>query len=353
MVELKKIPISSIIVTGDNPRQNFPEESLRPLGESMLTHGQIDPIIVRPKGNIYELVAGERRWRAAQLVGIAELEAKVQELDDANCAELRLIENTQREDLTYAEKGDAVLSLMEKYPDKYPTVTAVAKALCVLSSHIQTYWLSSSKRLSPKLREMTSTGEMKERLAIYLLKYDYTTQDKLAKVIVDHDLSGHENADISKFLKLYDENPNASLEELAKESKGTKYVRIDTAQLTPEAKKEIETIINERKNEIKKYRKESINKARPNQLRHGPVKRSVNTPPNKTKRSCVSPESQPSQTPILTPIRLETEAKSIAVALSYPLPTFERLMKFMGIKKMVVGDAIAYLTEKGLEVEGC
>lgn len=189
MVELKKIPISSIIVTGDNPRQNFPEESLRPLGESMLTHGQIDPIIVRPKGNIYELVAGERRWRAAQLVGIAELEAKVQELDDANCAELRLIENTQREDLTYAEKGDAVLSLMEKYPDKYPTVTAVAKALCVLSSHIQTYWLSSSKRLSPKLREMTSTGEMKERLAIYLLKYDYTTQDKLAKVIVDHDLS--------------------------------------------------------------------------------------------------------------------------------------------------------------------
>jgi len=317
----------------------------------MKTHGQIDPIIVRPKGNYYELIAGERRWRAAQLVGITELEAKVQDLDDASSAELRLIENTQREDLTYAEKGDAVYALMEKYPEKYPSIPSIAKALNVSKDTIQTYWVASSKRLSPNLRNLTASGAFGERLAMYLLKYDHKTQDKLVKAIMDNKLSGHENADIVKFLRLYDANLTANLQELAQEAKGTKFVRIDTSQLTPEAKKEVDAILTERKNEVKKIFKAA-------RIKGNQVSRDRHRPKLKTKslESCSSPVEQLIETsPPPTPVHNmdADKTKSIAVALSYPLPTFERLMKFMGVKKMILGDAIAYLTEKGLEVEGC
>jgi ParB family chromosome partitioning protein len=119
MDETKRIPIGNIVITKDNPRQIFDEEPLRRLGESIRTHGLLQPIIVRPKEGYYELVVGERRLRAAQLAGMDEIEAKIEEIDDATCTELRLIENTHREDLTDAEKGDAVYVLIEKYPEKY------------------------------------------------------------------------------------------------------------------------------------------------------------------------------------------------------------------------------------------
>jgi len=102
-----KISIDKIVVSKDNPRQSFDEEGLRRLGESIREHGQLQAIIVRPKGSQYELVVGERRLRARKLVGLTEIEVSVQDLDDATCMEFRLIENTQREDLTETEKGNA------------------------------------------------------------------------------------------------------------------------------------------------------------------------------------------------------------------------------------------------------
>jgi len=352
MTEIKKIPITSIVVTGNNPRQTFPEEGLRNLGESMLTHGQIDPIIVRPKGNFYELVAGERRWRAAQLVGITELDAKIQDLDDASCAEIRLVENTQREDLTYAEKGDDVLTLMEKYPDKYPTLVSVAKALNVSVGLIRNYWIPSAKRLSPNLRNLTASGEFGERLAIYLLKYDHKTQDKLVKVIIDNHVSGHENADIVKFLISYDATPTANLEELAQEAKGTKFVRIDTSELTPTARKEVDAILTERKKEVQKIYQDARNKGNQASRSCHRSRSKNNTLKPKTLESCSPPVEQTPLRPSVPTMLEEEKIKSIAVALSYQIPTFERLLKFMGTTKMILGDAIAYLTEKGLEVEG-
>lgn len=102
-----KIKIKDI-VTGENPREHFDVEKLRELGESIKAQGLLQPIIVRPREERYELVVGERRYRACQLIGIPEIEAEVRDIDDLTCADLRLIENLHREDLTPSEKDKAI-----------------------------------------------------------------------------------------------------------------------------------------------------------------------------------------------------------------------------------------------------
>ncbi len=110
-----KIPLEQIIITKDNPRQKFDEKGLRSLGVSIKQYGQLHPIIVRPKGDMYELVVGERRFRAHKLIGFETIEAQIRDVDDATAMEFRLIENIHREDLTDADKGDAVYSLLANY----------------------------------------------------------------------------------------------------------------------------------------------------------------------------------------------------------------------------------------------
>lgn len=116
---MTKIKIDNITITGENPREEFDEEKLRELGGSIKAKGLLQPIIVRPasprilRGTPlahdygYELVVGERRVRACQLVGIPEIEAEVRDIDDRECIELRLIENLHREDLTPSERDKA------------------------------------------------------------------------------------------------------------------------------------------------------------------------------------------------------------------------------------------------------
>jgi len=345
VTEVKKIPISNIVITGDNPRQNFPEESLKSLGESMLSHGQIDPIIVRPKDDYYELVVGERRWRAAQLVGMSEIEAKIQDLDDSACHELRLIENTHREDLTGVEKGDAVFTLMEKYPEKYPTIKSVADSVKKSYSTV-ILWCKESRKLSPKIKSLIIDYQRLTSNHIqYLIKYNHDVQEKLAKIIIDNkdELTKEQ---WRKFFKLYDENPTADLNDLIREAKGVEFAKIDISKLTPEAKKEVEDILKERKEEMEKKRKESLAKAHKERAKRKPSKPKKKAPPKPK-----PPETKPTVPPV--PFRtIEKEAKDVMIPVIYPLTTYDKVTKFMGKKRMIVGEAIVYLTEKGLEVEG-
>lgn len=105
---MTKIKIKDIMITGENPRKHFDEDKLRELGESIKVQGLLQPIIVRPREGRYELVVGERRFKACQLAGIPEIEADVRDIDDLTCADLRLIENLHREDLTPSEKDQAI-----------------------------------------------------------------------------------------------------------------------------------------------------------------------------------------------------------------------------------------------------
>jgi len=116
------LAIEAIQPNRHQPRQHFSEASLRQLATSIRSEGVIQPIIVRPTGHssahgaiAYELVAGERRWRAAQLAGLAALPAIVRELDDRQVAEWALIENLQREDLNPMERAEAFHRLTEQF----------------------------------------------------------------------------------------------------------------------------------------------------------------------------------------------------------------------------------------------
>ena len=113
--ELRELPLELIVPNPEQPRKHFDEDALNALAGSLSERGILQPVLVRPKpGGTYELVAGERRWRAAQIAGLAEIPAIVRVHDDATTLELALIENMAREDLNPIEEARAVAALVEE-----------------------------------------------------------------------------------------------------------------------------------------------------------------------------------------------------------------------------------------------
>jgi ParB-like partition proteins len=109
------LPVNAIRPNPFQPRQHFKPEELEALAESIKLHGLLQPILVRPKDGEYELVAGERRWRAAQLAGLTEIPAIIRHCSDDELLALALIENLQREDLNPLDEAQAYKVLMEKF----------------------------------------------------------------------------------------------------------------------------------------------------------------------------------------------------------------------------------------------
>ncbi len=113
--ELRELPVELIVANPNQPRRRFGEEALNALAGSLGERGVLQPVLVRPKpGGTYELVAGERRWRAAQIAGLTEIPALVRPRDDAATLELALIENMAREDLNPIEEARACVALVEE-----------------------------------------------------------------------------------------------------------------------------------------------------------------------------------------------------------------------------------------------
>jgi ParB family chromosome partitioning protein len=113
--ELREVSVELVSPNTDQPRKRFDEDALQALAESVKERGVLQPVLVRPRaGGTYELVAGERRWRAAQIAGLETLPALVQKRDDAQSLEVALIENMAREDLNPIEAARAVAALVEE-----------------------------------------------------------------------------------------------------------------------------------------------------------------------------------------------------------------------------------------------
>ena len=113
--ELRELHVDLVAPNPDQPRKRFDEEALQALADSVKERGVLQPVLVRPRpGGTYELVAGERRWRAARLAGLETLPALVQQRDDARSLEDALIENMAREDLNPIEAARAVAGLVEE-----------------------------------------------------------------------------------------------------------------------------------------------------------------------------------------------------------------------------------------------
>jgi ParB family transcriptional regulator, chromosome partitioning protein len=112
---LREIPVERIVPNPRQPRTDFDQAQIEGLAASIRQSGLMQPILVRPQGDGFELVAGERRWRAAKLVGLETIPALVRVLDDQSSAELALIENVQREDLNPIERARALRRLSEDF----------------------------------------------------------------------------------------------------------------------------------------------------------------------------------------------------------------------------------------------
>lgn len=106
------------------PRKDFSEESLQELAESIKSQGIVQPLIVRKRGEFYELIAGERRWRAAQLAGMAEVPVLIRDVDDPGALEMALIENLQRENLNPIEEAQGYQQLIEQFNLRQEDVAA-------------------------------------------------------------------------------------------------------------------------------------------------------------------------------------------------------------------------------------
>ena len=193
---VQKINISQIVPNPLQPRKNFKDNELKELSNSIKNQGLIQPIIVKPVGNEqYQIIAGERRWRACQLNGFHELDCVVKNLDDTNVLEAALIENIQREDLNVIEEANAYKGLIEL---KNINNENLAKIIGKSSSHVSN--ILRLLDLDKKIQDMIVSGDLSMGHARALIGVP-DAYDK-AKEIVQKNLSVREVEKItSKFKK--------------------------------------------------------------------------------------------------------------------------------------------------------
>ncbi len=183
---LAQLAISSIEPLPGQPRQNFDEEALEELASSIAMRGVIQPIIVRPRGNgKYQLIAGERRWRAAQKARLHEIPALVRDLDDTDTMALALIENLQREDLGPIEEARAYQKLADKQD---MTQADIAKMVEKSRSHVAN--LMRLLNLPDDVLELVESGKLSMGHARAMIGYDGALS--LAKRVVSDGLSVRE-----------------------------------------------------------------------------------------------------------------------------------------------------------------
>lgn len=149
------VPIADVQPHPDQPRRHFDEEALSDLASSISARGLLQPIVVRPQGGRYQIVAGERRWRAAQRAGLTNVPVIVREFDDAETLEVALLENIQRQELNAIEEAEGYRRLIGEYGHSQE---ALGKLVHKSRSHIAN--LLRLLDLPETVRESVSTGRI-------------------------------------------------------------------------------------------------------------------------------------------------------------------------------------------------
>ena len=175
------LPIYKVEPNPDQPRQDFDEEELQALSESISIHGVIQPLTVRElNSGYYQIIAGERRWRAARQAGLSEVPAVVIEADDKKAMELALIENLQRQDLNPVEEALGYQSLMSDYGlTQEETASRVGKSRPAVANALRLLNLSS------EVLEKVRSGELSagHARAILSLKSEKQQIDAMKKIL--------------------------------------------------------------------------------------------------------------------------------------------------------------------------
>lgn len=183
---LDELPLASISPNRFQPRGHFDEEALSQLADSIREVGVLQPVLVRPAGeDRYELIAGERRWRAARRVGLQTIPALVRETDDAAALEQALVENVHRDDLNPLEEAAAYQQLIEDFGLTHDEVAArVGRSRATVSNTLRLM------QLPPAIQKSVQEGKLSMGHARALLgSPDRAFQERLAKKIVADDLS--------------------------------------------------------------------------------------------------------------------------------------------------------------------
>lgn len=194
--EVVKINVDNIMPNPYQPRLDFSEQSLRELADSIASYGVIQPLTVRPvKGDKqYELIAGERRLRAAKLLNYSEVPAIIRDLDNQEMAEIALIENLQRKDLSFLEEAEAYKKLLEEFSLTQTDLAArIGKAQSTIANKLRIL------SLPVQVLKVVQYGGLNERQARALLQLD--NKDIILNVvgkIVKKDLNVRETENLIK-----------------------------------------------------------------------------------------------------------------------------------------------------------
>lgn len=186
--------LSQIDPNRSQPRQKFEDESLDELADSIRQFGVLQPILVQKKGNRFEIIAGERRWRASRKAGLTEIPAIVREYSDQETLELSLIENIQREDLNPIEEAKAFQRLLEEFHLRQEDLAArVSKSRTAITNSVRLL------KLDERVQDMLEQGQLSMGHARALIPLEIAEEQYLiAREIADRHLSVR---DVEKLIK--------------------------------------------------------------------------------------------------------------------------------------------------------
>ena len=215
------IPISQVESYSGQPRKHFDEESLQELADSITEHGIIQPLTVRKlSSGYYQIIAGERRWRAARLAGLQEVPVIVMEADDRKAAELAMIENLQREDLNPMEEAAGFQSLIETYHmTQEEAAQRVGKSRSAVTNALRMLGLS------PSVRKLVEENKLTAGHARALVPLSPSLQESAANAIIAGGLSVRQT--------------EALVKRLSAEKKESKKPRNDEVDYLAEAQNEL------------------------------------------------------------------------------------------------------------------
>lgn len=246
------VKISKVEPNREQPRKKFDEDALLELSESIKQYGILQPLLVSDKKSYFEIIAGERRWRAAKMAGLKEVPVVVKEFSNQEIVEISLIENIQREDLNPVEEAQAYRRLIEEFYLKQDEIAErVSKSRTAVTNSLRLL------KLSPKVQEMVvdemiSAGHARAILGIS----DFETQEMIALKVFDHKLSVRETeALVRKILKPSNqkETVSNSAEDAVYESLEEKMKTITGTRVSIHRKKN-----NKGKIEIEYYSREDL-----------------------------------------------------------------------------------------------
>lgn len=181
---LQQLPIERIHRSPYQPRQSMRPEALEALAESIRLQGMMQPVVVRRVGEDYQLIAGERRWRAAQIAGLQEIPAIEREASDSEAAAMALIENLQREDLDSLEEAQAFSTLIERFGLTHQQVgDATGRSRTAVSNSLRLLTLTEA------VKDLLAQGRIEMGHARALLALDGPGQLEAAQAVVRQDLS--------------------------------------------------------------------------------------------------------------------------------------------------------------------